>query len=144
MVCPHEAWQRDTASEADGLCPLCLKGMLDLATRRLAGSEAARDGLINVIERLKDQIKDIQNQADDEIGRLTAAQEWRDISTAPKNETDVLLGRHGFIPAVGYIGPHRKEWWMPGTGSNVPFEPTHWMPTPKPPVAVIAEERGTK
>ena len=40
MTCTHEAWERDVASEADGLCPLCLQAELSALRERVAGLEA--------------------------------------------------------------------------------------------------------
>lgn len=67
---------------------------------------------------------------------------WQDIASAPKDESPVLLMSMGYIPAVGYCGPHRREWWVPGTGADVPFEPTHWRPLPPPPPAPAVSANG--
>lgn len=74
--------------------------------------------------------------------RANGANGWRDISTAPKDETAILLGRHGYTPLVGYGGPLRVEWWIPGTGASVPFEPTHWRPLHEPPALSSAGEKS--
>jgi len=77
------------------------------------------------------------------------AQEWQDISTAPKEgelidvwangsrSTDVYWGRRD----SDYVKP-RFGWCVLGDdGCAHPIEPTLWRPLPAPPVAVIAEER---
>ncbi len=57
--------------------------------------------------------------------------EWRDISTAPKDGTEVLV----FIPRrLGALyaaasNPTGVQWWS-RLGE---VKPTHWMPLPSPP-----------
>lgn len=69
---------------------------------------------------------------------LPPAQEWQNINTAPKDETRVLLARAG-IAAI-HTAFWRSGVWHCG---NVSYfnNPTHWMPLPTPPVAVIADHR---
>lgn len=72
MTCPHEAWERDTASEADGLCPLCLQATLALTERRLATSEELRTGLVGVIKRLQAALQEAANWCEQERYKLGA------------------------------------------------------------------------
>lgn len=71
--------------------------------------------------------------------------DWQPIETAPKDGTAVLLIVVGYEPAVGsfkdrgwnYMDiedfPDKDDWlrWLKNHG---PWEPTHWMPLPAPPV----------
>lgn len=60
MGCPHEAWERDVAAEADGLCPLCLQAMLELSDRRLQDSERLRTNLAAEIDRLRKRVNELE------------------------------------------------------------------------------------
>ncbi len=57
------------------------------------------------------------------VARLTAANGWRPIETAPKDGKRVLLSWPSTLVTVGQISNLRAgaEW------------PTHWMPLPAPP-----------
>lgn len=66
---------------------------------------------------------------------------WLPIATAPKDGTEVLLGR--FAPGQEYDGRVRVDWWRTrmrggytGFGHFNPtyWPPTHWMPIPGRPV----------
>lgn len=61
--------------------------------------------------------------AEAEVARLTAANGWRPIETAPKDGKRVLLSWPSTLVTVGQISNLRAgaEW------------PTHWMPLPAPP-----------
>lgn len=68
----------------------------------------------------------------DEIARDAAMSEWRDIASAPKDGTAVLLLSPKWRnPSVG--------WWLETFGGWHSFpgsygmKPTHWMPLPLPP-----------
>lgn len=64
---------------------------------------------------------------------------WQDISTAPKDGTNVLLwwpfwckGR----PTIGWFGLNGiRQWVAPETLEGDGDPPTYWMPLPPPPVA---------
>lgn len=59
--------------------------------------------------------------------------EWRDIETAPKDGTKILLFREHQSVVEGswnHGGAMNSPYWM--TPSNL-FNPTHWMPMPAPP-----------
>lgn len=69
-----------------------------------------------------------------------AAQEWRTLSTAPQDGSEVLVGR--FAPGQKYHGRVRVDWWRNhmkhgfiGFGQFNPqyWPATHWMPKPPPP-----------
>lgn len=64
--------------------------------------------------------------------------EWRDISTAPKDGTPVLLvipeNSGGHIPPI-FIGAYHGEWYTYGASSSGTLwrgQPTHWQPLPAP------------
>ena len=62
------------------------------------------------------------------------AREWQDISTAPKDGTDILLGFAGDDrPAViaGWFG--ESGWEKYDCLNLVKGRPTHWMPLPPAP-----------
>lgn len=58
--------------------------------------------------------------------------DWQDISTAPKDGTEVLV----FVPRrlgpiyAGASNATGKQWWSRNLGD---LQPTHWMPLPKAP-----------
>jgi hypothetical protein len=55
--------------------------------------------------------------------------EWQDISTAPKDDTEVLV----FCEDGGIlIGCFAGIWWIEQTYYEE-RKPTHWMPLPAPP-----------
>lgn len=66
--------------------------------------------------------------------------QWREIATAPKDGTPVLLYKRGHGAVQG--------WWSSGDAFLMPhwstmsnlFDPTHWMPLPAPPVALVPAE----
>lgn len=80
------------------------------------------------------------------IRGLEAERTWMDISTAPKDGTEILCCKKGFLPSqvrwVEYLGEakwcidpesfmeeeHFDEWWH---GHS--YEPDLWMPLPTPP-----------
>lgn len=65
--------------------------------------------------------------------------EWQDISTAPKDGTDVLLGNsHGSL----MIGFWNGRAWDDGDHRSFERWPTHWMPAPPPPEARAEDRRG--
>lgn len=83
-----------------------------------------------------------------EVARLVAAAaaatkepimgEWRDIASAPRDET-ILLGRFGKPTVVGYhTTPERYDdygWRHTGSNCWLAWKPTHWMPLPAHPAA---------
>lgn len=56
--------------------------------------------------------------------------EWRDISSAPRDDTTIILAWNGkvVVPAIRYEGGWSNFWfdWMDP-------QPTHWSPLPPPP-----------
>lgn len=72
--------------------------------------------------------------------------EWRDISSAPKDGTDIMLWCHFSLkPSIaicryhesGRAGAHGRFVWLDQGGSTIAERiPTHWMPLPEPPQTV--------
>ncbi len=65
---------------------------------------------------------------------------WQDISTAPKNGTEILVVKMGFIPAVAWWDVHQEGWHhcqecQYSDESRTSWDLTHWMPLPSPPEA---------
>ena len=61
--------------------------------------------------------------------------EWMDISTAPKDGTEILGASRGEITTVFYWREY-GNWEIAVTGAwadNGEWHPTHWMPLPDPP-----------
>ncbi len=54
---------------------------------------------------------------------------WRPIETAPKDNTDLLLGFSNGDDVT--VGSFCREAWMDQHGWGL--EPTHWMPLPEQP-----------
>lgn len=82
---------------------------------------------------LPEQVAALKAQLDAltrEHAQLKAAQTWRDIETAPKEEeSPVLL----WTPHTMAVGSFRAgEWWILGARGMV-IEATHWMPLPSAP-----------
>ena len=66
--------------------------------------------------------------------------EWRDIETAPKDGTIVLLSGEFDYPGdwrikMGYWAAYEKEWHLFGGV----WKPTHWMPLPEAPSQETSE-----
>jgi transglutaminase-like putative cysteine protease len=75
--------------------------------------------------------------------------EWKDIDTAPRDGSIILLGNYGSEPRPAYYGralkafnacaePHFPWVFLDATNginamSDDEFGPTHWMPLPAPP-----------
>lgn len=75
--------------------------------------------------------------------KVEAGLRWRDISTAPKDGTRVLLWEKGFLVMIGAWLEHtgmaymEPRWWSNGVPIIPP--PTHWQPIPE---TNIKEEPG--
>ncbi len=65
---------------------------------------------------------------------------WQDISTAPKDGTQILAFDEGLILVTQWVELEGVDgWWDSG---KIDPPPTHWMPLPAPPV--IAEHDKAK
>ena len=61
--------------------------------------------------------------------------EWQPIETAPRNATEILviLANHDVHVVYGHYYDLRQKFeWAQFDGVN-DYNPTHWMPLPKPP-----------
>lgn len=69
-----------------------------------------------------------------ENARLRAAQEWRPISEAPKDRTEIIGARikHGKVWAIAQIQFNGLAWYESHSGDGF-NTPTHWMPLTAPP-----------
>jgi len=97
-------------------------------------------------ESIVEQIMNIFTDHLHDTGRLaTSADEWQPIETAPKDGTEVIVVRSGFKVTVGWFD--KKSGWTNPTRAISEdydqemggYEPTHWMPLPKPPIAKAHE-----
>lgn len=68
--------------------------------------------------------------------------EWRPIDTAPKNRRLLLADNASEVVSTGYFDRWTKGWKNEsdiyedyGAPYHNEWEPTHWMPLPKPPSA---------
>ena len=63
--------------------------------------------------------------------------EWRDIKTAPKDGTEILLigTAHNMLypKPTRLVGLYKKGWWWVVGGQFTISHVTHWMPLPEPP-----------
>lgn len=100
---------------------------------------------MDLFERLHDPefCVDAIDDAIAEIKRLRALTAWRDIASAPKDGTYVLLFFPGPLmdmesPGLA-VGRYYTDsgWWVTAIwASGHPVkQPTHWQPLPEPPVA---------
>lgn len=83
------------------------------------------------------QSNDVENMLEliKELSTRVREQDWQDISTAPKDGNDILVGNEDEFQAVA-------SWWVEGWFSccsdyathplPLCFTPTHWMPLTKP------------
>lgn len=77
--------------------------------------------------------------------------EWRDIASAPRDTTDVLLAYRrddlGSIwppIVIGYWSPSVNAWVMQGRGCrSYDAEPVGWLPLPAPPTPAAASSTPT-
>lgn len=71
--------------------------------------------------------------------RREAMDQWRPIKTAPKDGTEILIGwfelRGQDSMTVARWHGSKKRWMATWTllTDHLAFQPTHWMPRPKPP-----------
>lgn len=73
------------------------------------------------------------------IRAALSAQQWQDISTAPRDGTHILVTR---VPATTRPPINKVRWgkgklgvarWIISSRLGLQYEPTHWMPLPQPP-----------
>lgn len=93
----------------------------------------------------RDELQAKLRKRDDEITRLRSLlkdREWRDISTAPKDGTEIIIAGNGWssCAAWGSTKYHGSGWLdacdltHPESCSSRPWAGvTHWMPLPLPP-----------
>ena len=75
----------------------------------------------------------------DDMAAELHVRDWSDISTAPKDGTDIIVFRPGckpnaYIPQVG-TDYFKRDKWMHSNGAT---QPTHWMPLPDPPTKGVS------
>jgi hypothetical protein len=56
--------------------------------------------------------------------------EWQPIKTAPKDGTKILTYQEWASYTISYFDPKWGNWVG---ASSARYDPTHWMPLPKPP-----------
>lgn len=71
--------------------------------------------------------------------------DWQPIETAPKDGTEVLLWGRCERDGQFFAYDCNVGWYDDGsigdkgwTARDLPIEPSHWMPLPKPPTAITA------
>ncbi len=71
---------------------------------------------------------------------------WRNINSAPKDGSNILLWDGHEVEKAAWRRPHsggRKGWCLPDSdqdeqgGCAEVWNPTHWMPIPKPPIRKV-------
>lgn len=76
-------------------------------------------------------------RAADAVLSLIPEAGWRDISTAPKDGTRILIyvpPEEDYDPEIQYVAYWNGEKWEEALGEGyTTFEPTHWMPRPPAP-----------
>jgi hypothetical protein len=85
--------------------------------------------------------------------RGTVPEGWRDISTAPKDGTSVLLfssgemvvarwdADYGFVDPEGAFVAPLSDGWDRAVKDHY-SDPTHWMPLPAPPINAVPKPEG--
>jgi hypothetical protein len=68
-------------------------------------------------------------------------QGWRDIESAPKDGSEVILGRPGHVAFCFYGRGCGDRWAMADDASDLGWDPTHWQPLPSPPPEQRKEEQ---
>lgn len=86
------------------------------------------------IAQLESKITRLVEDADEyveKIQQLESAQQWREIETAPKDGTHILL----FVGGECVTAYYQYTWFLVESGEFVcdAGKPTHWMPLPAPP-----------
>lgn len=66
-----------------------------------------------------------------QVAELEQAGEWRDISTAPKDGTDVLIFQAGYEGVYLCWYDDSDGVWFDERDNS--YAPTHWLPLPSPP-----------
>jgi len=66
--------------------------------------------------------------------------EWRDIATAPRDGTPIILARAGggWWPRSGWWSQTFSQWVVRENdegATSLLLDPTHWQPLPGPPVS---------
>ena len=110
--------------------------MLAMRDRQLA---ALKTELREICAAIDDPACDLTLTAVECIKKLKAENEWRDIETAPKDNTVFLAWRkHATHPLMVRYEPS-YDWFANYDGEHV-YDLTHWMPLPKPPAMAQGEQ----
>lgn len=119
-------------SDIEGLSRDALKARLVAAERQIAN---LRTGYGELLEE-----REIKNS---QLAALRAAQEWQDISTAPRDEAVLGMNEHGDIGHTHWFEPdegHPACWWNAQIDDE--WHPLWWMPAlPPMPTTLIADHR---
>lgn len=141
-------------------CPDCLKKLKPEATRAPVGNapvgevgEAVAHAESCTTERMEKAIEAVTDwdtaglvntglvtdmaQAYLELIKSSHLQGWQDISTAPRDGTDIVMYGTGYNDKETFIGSWEKNTWTAWYSccSYAPrAKPTHWMPLPSPPM----------
>lgn len=93
----------------------------------------------SVCGRLNEENDSLQAQVE-ALRAEKRVSEWQPIETAPKDGTEVLIGRFldGKLPTKAVASFHPSEGWRDAGdigwgGMYAHVRPTHWMPLPSPP-----------
>jgi len=115
--------------------PEWTRAMMQIAADR-AGSKI--NSMKRDLDACRPYLKDGETAAD-ALARLSAADEWRPIATAPAHGVRVLAtwdntwskgGEHIEVCEAG----ERGEWFYSFDCDSPATEPTHWMPLPAAPI----------
>ena len=110
--------------------------------------ERVDDKLLKIVAAWPDDYDQSKRSMARELLRRREADAWRDIETAPRDGTELLLinddgiqvvgrwSKHNHVPLYGWI--RQIELY----GEEVDgFDPTHWQPLPAPP-AIASQWEG--
>jgi len=91
--------------------------------------EALKRECLDILDEDEEDTDDIVSKVIDHLALRLARMEWRDIASAPREQTVLVYGTGGVALGIkDQLGNWRKR-----HGGPHRTLPTHWMPLPKPP-----------
>jgi hypothetical protein len=99
---------------------------------QVLGSGEIEGRYVDSAEVAAKRVAKFEAWAKEERARKTTLPGWQPIETAPKDGTDIWLGRVNGCRQIAFWKRHQNEWYD-RNWHIITFTPTHWMPLPEPP-----------